>query len=130
MRAWNFSKSCRLWARNKKPLLEIFATCLVLGFRGRYFLDDQAAELQEIKRRTLKYIHEKQLFSAEDTDDRLFPFAYQGKALPKRFKGSFRPFDWYSVLIPIAAVLIMVELYFFYRNDLNLMLLNFFGSLK
>ena len=125
-----FFEKLQALGSEQKPLLEIFATCLVLGFRGRYFLDDQAAELQEIKRRTLKYIHEKQLFSAEDTDDRLFPFAYQGKALPKRFKGSFRPFDWYSVLIPIAAVLIMVELYFFYRNDLNLMLLNFFGSLK
>ncbi len=114
----------------QKHLMEVFATCLVLGFRGRYFHDDQLAELQEIKRRLLKQVQGEQLFEAKETDDRLFPFAYQGKTLPKRFKGSFRPFDWYSILIPVVGALIMLELYFFYRNDLNLMLLNFFGSLK
>lgn len=125
-----FFEKLEALSSSQKDLLEIFATCLALGFRGRYFHEDQAQELQEVKHRTMKMVHEKQLFSAEETDDRLFPFAYQGKALPKRFKGSFRPFDWYTLLIPLVGVLIMIELYFFYRNDLDLMLLNFFGSLK
>jgi len=116
---------------DNKLVREVYATCLALGFRGRYFLDSQAAELADIKKTNLRKLMLKPFLDTSDTaEERLFPDGWQQQSGTRKIRSPFNPFDWYAVLIPVVSVAILVELFFVYRNSLNFMVLKFFETLK
>jgi len=116
---------------DNKPVREVYANCLALGFRGRYFLDGQTSELDDIKKNNLRKLLDKPLLVTSDADEvQLFPDGWQLKSGARKVRSPFNPFDWYSVLIPVVSLAIVVELYFFYRNSLNYMVLKFFETLR
>lgn len=116
--------------KNRTAVREVYVLCLCLGFHGRHFHEDDRDTLAAVRSDNLGMLlgdlaHEKDLAGAK-----IFPEAYwkQGKLTARG--GRFRPFDWISFLIPVVALLIAVELYFFYNNSLNIQLLEFFGTLQ
>lgn len=114
---------------NRKPVLEVYTLCLSLGFHGRFFREDELPELENIRQSNIK----KLLGDLADETDlagiKLFPEAYlSGKSA--KSKAIFRPFDWVSLLIPVVAAAIAIELFLFYRNSLNIDLLQFFGAMN
>lgn len=113
----------------KQDLIELYGLCLALGFRGRFFPEDQRKALDALKDENLRKIVGELAREQDLAGVKLFPQAYWHKGTPFRRK-SFRPFDWYALLIPLVGVLIAVELYLFYRNSLNIQLLEFFGGLR
>jgi type VI secretion system protein ImpK len=125
-----FFERLALLSDENKPVREVYANCLALSFRGRYFPDQLAAELDEVKQNNLRKLLDKPLLATADADEgRLFPDGWrQGAA--RKIHSPFNPFDWCAVLIPIVSLAIVVELYFFYRNSLNYMVLKFFESLR
>lgn len=110
------------------PALETYALCLGLGFRGAYFVDARHAEHDTIRHDALLAAAGVSRVLPEGLDGPLFPHAYQATAAQTK---KFNPwaFDWWFFLIPVLSVLIAAELYVFFRQDLNLQLLGFFGSL-
>ncbi len=110
---------------------EVYALCLALGFRGRYFFQTGEGELEQIRKKVLR----KTLglpqgdFSLEDKNRHLFPPAYGAVATRRRFK-DFWKFDWYFFFIPVLLIILSVQTWFFLCNDLNIQLLAFFGNLR
>lgn len=115
---------------NQKMLREVYMLCLSLGFRGKYFHEDDQNVLESIKNQNLEvtlgdFAKEENLAGIK-----LFPEAYWGERKGKPSGAVYRPFDWLSLFIPIIAAIIAVELYLFYDNSLNIQLLQFFGAIK
>ena len=111
------------------PARETFALCLGLGYQGKYFDPDQDRVLAQTRRETIRAVLGEALPAHGDGDRPLFPEAYQ----PEQVHGRrFNPwaFDWWFFFIPILAMIIAGEAYLLLRNDLNMQLLGFFGSLR
>ncbi|MDY0361133.1 MAG: DotU family type IV/VI secretion system protein [Desulforegulaceae bacterium] len=96
----------KLESCNSRELREIFIYCLALGFKGKFFSDDDFIELSEVKAdNILKYFSKDQDINIPET---LFPEAYcsySGKIKKKQRKIS--NFFIYSFFIggpPLAAV--------------------------
>ena len=115
---------------NHKPVREVYALCLALGFHGRYFHPDYQPVLAEIKSRNLELLLGDMATAQDLAGLKLFPQGYLGGQKVTSRSMRFRPFDWFSFLIPLVGAVISVELYFFYRNSLNIKLLEFFGNLQ
>ncbi len=111
-----------------QPIREVYSLCLALGFRGRFFPEDQRKALEALKDENLFGVLGELARENDLSGVKLFPDAYWSKDKAKR-KGKFRPFDWYALLIPLISVIIAAQLYMFFKNDLNIQLLEFFGSL-
>lgn len=115
---------------NDSQVREVYAMCLALGFRGKYFHEDEQPALDEVKDQQLSQLLGDMAKEDSLAGIKLFPEAYLGerKSRPKGL--AYRPFDWLSVAIPLVAAVIAVELYLFYDNSLNILLLDFFGAIK
>ena len=116
-------------AETDSPARETFALCLGLGFVGEYFPEERQGELAEVRRRAIRQAAGVPLSDFAETEERLFPEAYQPEAVKGR---KFNPwaFDWWFFLIPLLTVVIAAECYLLLRNALNIQLLGFFGSLS
>ncbi|WP_051261420.1 DotU family type IV/VI secretion system protein [Desulfovibrio inopinatus] len=113
-----------------KSVREVYAICLALGFRGKYFLPDNESERDGITKELLSRVKSGRFAEYTPETDHLFPSAYRpDPGAPGRRWNVWR-FDWYTVLIPVAALIIVGQIYWLYHNDLNITLLNFFGSLN
>jgi len=115
---------------SRNAVREVYALCLALGFRGRYFHEDEQPELDQVTQQQLEQLLGEMAKDKDLSGVRLFPEAYTGDHRGRPKGGNYRPFDWLSLAIPLVAAVIAVELYLFYDNSLNIQLLQFFGSIK
>jgi type VI secretion system protein ImpK len=123
-----YDKLAALAARDA-PAKETFALCLGLGYQGKFFVEGRGRELADLRRDAIRAVLGEDPPRRGDLDRPIFPEAYQ----PDRAKGTrFNPwaFDWWFFLIPVLAAVMAAEAYLFLRNDLNIQLLGFFGSLS
>lgn len=116
-------------ALRDSPARETYALCLGLGYQGRFFDAGQAGQLAGVRQNAVRAALGEAPAVRGDPDRPLFPEAYQPTAAHGK---RFNPwaFDWWFFLIPLLAAVIAAETYLFLRNDLNVQLLGFFGSLR
>lgn len=94
-----------------KDVREIYALCLGLGFRGKYFRGEDRQRYEEIKAFNLSLLLPDE--SKQDIDSTtLFPFAYRGHSSDKA--SDFKPrLNIYPVLIGVPlTIIVMLSLYF------------------
>ena len=94
-----------------KDVREVYALCLGLGFRGKYFRGEDRQRYEEIKAFNLSLLLPDE--SKQDIDSTtLFPFAYRGHSNDKT--SDFKPrLNIYPVLIGVPLVIIVgLSLYF------------------
>ncbi|MGM0423821.1 MAG: DotU family type IV/VI secretion system protein [Thermodesulfobacteriota bacterium] len=89
--------------------LEVFAACLSLGFRGRYFHEQDRSTLQEWKTKCLKALYD----SADGLDtEQLFPEAYPHGPAPKhKWQGIFGSGLVAAFLLPALVLAAMYVVY-------------------
>jgi len=111
------------------PARETYALSLGLGFQGKFFVDGREEELSGVRLKSIREAVGKTQPDFSEEGRLLFPEAYQA-VMPKSRRFNPWAFDWWVFLIPLLTVVIAAELYFFLRNDLNIQMLGFFGSLS
>lgn len=115
---------------SRNMVREVYALCLALGFRGKYFHEDEQPQLDEVTQQQLEQLLGEMAKEKDLSGVKLFPEAYWADRRSRPHGGAYRPFDWLSLAIPLVAAIIAVELYLFYENSLNLQLLHFFGTIR
>ncbi|MBN1106428.1 MAG: DotU/TssL family secretion system protein [Deltaproteobacteria bacterium] len=110
---------------NAQAVREVYAYCLAMGFRGRYYQDTDAAKLEEIRSRNLAGLAaESMLFFPEA----LFPDAYESVlTVKKRKKKVWRGVSFFSVLTFVLPVLVFGGLFSLYDNMLSNEVANYLG---
>lgn len=99
--------------REEHQLLEVFAACLSLGFKGQYHGEDQRETLQATLTRTLLACRNgRETPATLVLDDAPPP--------PQRSRGGLWTRGIFAMQATSVAVLLLI--YFFYRYDLTLML--------
>ncbi|MFP4480608.1 MAG: DotU family type IV/VI secretion system protein [Desulfohalobiaceae bacterium] len=93
----------------RRQALEVFAVCLSLGFRGRYFREQDRSILQELKGKCLKAIYDSE--AGLDTEQ-LFPEAYSREPVAKRkWQGIVGPGLAATFLLPAVVLAAMYVIY-------------------
>jgi len=108
-----------------RSVREVYAYCLALGFKGRYFSKRDEDKLNAIREANLNLVIKD---ACSETSETLFPGAYSGKTTSSGGK------KWIRLISPawlpffLFPVLVFAALYFFYKYILENMVLNYFGS--
>ena len=96
-----------------RDIREVYALCLGLGFRGKYFRGEDRKQYEEIKAFNLSLLLPEEAQRNIDSAT-LFPFAYKGhdKDNANPYKSRF---SIYPILIglPITVLLLMIGIYHF-----------------
>lgn len=93
--------------QGRKQALKVFATCLALGFRGRYFRQEDQKKIQELKNRCLRNI-----YTFGVNNKQLFPEAYPSQMPHKgKWKGVFGPGLVWAFLFPVGVLTAMYIIY-------------------
>jgi type VI secretion system protein ImpK len=96
-----------------RDIREVYALCLGLGFRGKYFRGEDRKQYEEIKAFNLSLLLPEEAQRNIDSAT-LFPFAYKGHD-----QGNTNPyksrFSIYPILIglPITVLILMIGIYHF-----------------
>jgi type VI secretion system protein ImpK len=101
-----------------RDVREVFALCLGLGYRGKYFRGEDRKAYENAKAFNLSLLLPDEAQRNIDSAT-LFPFAYKGHSDAE--KAGFKPrLSVYPILIgvPVVVVLVMALLYSYYMNDL------------
>jgi len=101
------------------PVREVFAYCLALGFKGRYYLPEDNEKLQEIRSRNMYYLREDR---EAVEDEKLFPEAYSDRPGPAKRKRWLRGLSLYGILIVVISILGLAALFSTYKTLLVNML--------
>jgi len=112
--------------KKEKDAWEVYEFCLALGFKGRYFPIAEKAKLEDIKLTHLRLL-------AKNTDlkfpKELFPSAYAwtswAKIKRKKWRRSISPLNILLLLAPVAS---FVALYFYFKDLLDNMVVEYFIS--
>lgn len=94
-----------------KDVREVYALCLGLGFRGKYFRGEDRQKYEDIKAFNLSLLLPED--SKQDIDSTtLFPFAYRGHASDEG--STYKPrLNIYPVLIGVPlAIIVLLSLFF------------------
>jgi len=100
-----------------RDIREVYALCLGLGFRGKYYKGEDRKEYEEIKAFNLSLLLPDEANKNID-DSTLFPFAYKGYR--EDGKNGFKPrFNIYPYLfgVPTAVIVIMIFVYQLYISS-------------
>ena len=104
---------------DEQEVLEVYATCLVLGFKGRYFHESQAPELAAIKSDALKKLLGQDSSGFDPTRARLFPEAYPAEFKAKkhfRLWGRWHPMAVACFFLPPMALATLLVVYHYMIN--------------
>lgn len=109
--------------QDQREVLEVYVTCLTLGFRGRYYGDDGKTALEELTRANLARLRDDQGHQA----GHVFPEAYQ----PAARKG---PSTWFSpgvrlITLFVLPALLAVGVYATYASMLTSFVSNWMRAL-
>ncbi len=112
---------------NSSEVREVYAYCLALGFKGKYFRRSDEGRLEDLIYTNLKKI-------TDNTDltlpEEIFPEAYEPESVSsKRKKQRFRSISFYSIIAVIIPTIFLVGLYFFYNYELDMLLKTYFRNL-
>ncbi len=107
-----------------RDVREVYAYCLALGFRGRYFRPEDEDILEEIKRSNLNAIMET---GSPELPEKLFPGAYSTTPA-ERGKKWFRLISPVRLPFIILPVLAFAALFFLYKYMLEKIVVSYFGS--
>jgi len=106
------------------PIREVYDYCLMLGFKGRFYLAEDEGRLANLTRSQLSSLTANPEL---ETPEELFPMAYSGEAKPKRRKRWARSITFVNLLFVLSPVAAFAILYFFYRQALDKMVTSYFG---
>lgn len=110
-----------------RAVREVYAFCLALGFRGRYFEPSDDGKMEDIRYTNLKRV-------TDNTDlafpQELFPEGYEPETgrKRKRTRGPWRGMTPISFLVALFPVLLFTGLYFLFDRMLQAEVARFFGS--
>lgn len=112
-----------------RDVREVYAYCLALGFKGRYFRREDEPILGNIQDKNLKCIREERLFDAKNDDAAtLFPGAY--KTLQEISGSGHRragALSAFTVIFLIWPPALFVILFIVYNDILKRIVADFFG---
>jgi type VI secretion system protein ImpK len=111
-----------------KGVREVYAYCLALGFKGRYFRKEDEYRLDNIKTSNLKYVLDEGLLdkSLQGTEN-LFPGAYKAASDDGRAHKFRSPFSLFTLVFLIWPPILFGILFLLYRDILQKFVVNFFG---
>ncbi|MFH1139979.1 MAG: DotU family type IV/VI secretion system protein [Pseudomonadota bacterium] len=112
----------------KRQVREVFGLCLALGFKGRYYDDRQAADLDKVISANLREIFGRPVDRMNLGTLRLFPEAYQGARSAGRGR-LWRSLNPFNILIFLTPPILYLTLYVIYRFYLGKTILDFFRPL-
>jgi len=111
-----------------RSVREVYATCLGLGFTGRYYREDQKPVLEDLKRKNLNLLMETLPEELGSPEGPLFPGAYTSLPIGGKRPGMFKSFDAFTAFFLIVPILLLGALYLSYQKLLDKMVYDFFGS--
>ncbi len=105
---------------------EVYAYCLALGFKGKYFRRSDEGRLEDLIYTNLKKI-------TDNTDlvlpKEIFPEAYEPESIStKRKRQKFRSISFASIMLVVLPAILVVGLYFFYNYKLDMLLKTYFRN--
>lgn len=101
-----------------RDVREVYALCLGLGFRGKYFRGEDRKAYEDVKAFNLSLLLPDEAQRNIDSAT-LFPFAYKGHSDAK--KDGYKPrLSIYPILIgvPVVVVVVMTLLYRYHISDM------------
>ena len=113
---------------NNLAVKEVYAACLALGFKGRYFHESQSGDLETVKKETLQLLGRPLFDPQRGPDEPFFPAAYPLN------ETAYRQNRWYSRISPLTVTLallppaLLVSLFAIYRLILNKNIYDFFRA--
>jgi type VI secretion system protein ImpK len=116
-------------APEAKAVREVYAYCLAMGFKGRYFKKDDEARLEAIRESNFKYVADESLIDKASSDsESLFPRAYKSSSDDSevhRFRSPLTSFNLVFLIVPpvLFGILLLV-----YQNILQKLITDFFGK--
>ncbi len=109
---------------NDGNLREVYAYCLALGFKGRFFRVENEEELKKIRMDSIGFLEG---IAEPEIPGKLFPGAYDNKVRKGRGKRWFRFFSFSRVPFIFIPVIGFIALFFLYRYMLQKMAAGFIG---
>ncbi|MFH1984862.1 MAG: DotU family type IV/VI secretion system protein [Pseudomonadota bacterium] len=106
-------------------LREVYAVCLALGFKGRYFRSSDLGRLEDVRYTNLKRVTEDTALSFPET---LFPDAYAAPPAGKWRRKKWRGLSVFSAIVILIPVLAFAALYVFFDNVLTRTIQAYFGA--
>ena len=110
----------------KRQVREVFGLCLALGFKGRYYDEEQAPELQKAAFENLEAIFGRPVKNLDMGVLRIFPEAYPNSQTRRRAR-LWRSLNPLNLILFFAPVILYLTLYVMYRFYLGKTILDFFS---
>ncbi|MEN6466457.1 MAG: DotU family type IV/VI secretion system protein [Syntrophaceae bacterium] len=105
---------------------EIYAFCLAMGFKGRYYGPQDSGRLRDIRDANIRAVTGMIGPSVADDSGELFPGAYPLETNYRKKKGWNRKFNFLSVTIFLLPLAVFAAMFILYRNILGTLVDNFF----
>jgi type VI secretion system protein ImpK len=113
---------------NETNVRQVYATCLALGFRGRYFSEKDDPMLRELlTRQVTQIVPGEPLASITQPGEWLFPDAYPAPSARKRKR--LRRFPFLSLLFVLSTAIFLGGLFVAYKGILDGMVRSIFSAL-
>lgn len=104
---------------------EVYAYCLALGFKGRYFLPEDDKKLVEIQKANLLLVKDNLDMSVTE---KLFPDGYSGATVEVKRKRWHRGLSLYGLIIVAISLLGVIALFSVYKALLLNITQSYFGT--
>lgn len=104
---------------------EVYAYCLALGFKGRYFLPEDDKKLVEIQKANLLLVKDNLDMSVTE---KLFPDGYSGEASEVGRKRWHRGLSLYTLIIMAISLIGVIALFSVYKALLISINQSYFGA--
>jgi type VI secretion system protein ImpK len=103
---------------------EVYAYCLALGFKGRYFLPEDDKKLVEIQKANLLLVKDNLDMSVTE---KLFPDGYSGVPVEVKRKRWLRGLSIYTIIVMAISLLGVIALFSVYKALLSSISQSSFG---
>jgi len=108
------------------PVREVYAFCLAMGFKGKYYGPQDAGRLRDIRNSTLRSVTGDLGPEIPGMHGTLFPGAYSTESNYSKKKLWNRTFNFLNIIMFLLPVAAFAALFIAYRNILGAMVDNFF----
>jgi type VI secretion system protein ImpK len=104
---------------------EVYAYCLALGFKGRYFLPEDEKRLVEIQKANLLLVKDNLDMSVTE---KLFPDGYSGVAAEVKRKRWRRGPSLFTLVVMVISLIGVIALFSIYKAMLLSISQSYFGA--
>jgi len=116
-------------APEAKSVREVYAYCLAMGFKGRYFKREDEARLEAIRESNFKYVPDESVIEkALSESESLFPRAYTSPSGDSEVHRLRSPLTFFNLLFLICPPVLFGILLLIYQNILQKLITDFFGK--